>query len=347
MQRTRIALIVLALAALSHTTAKAELVIGSGSASDPIRFFSANAQGSDAPVATIEGAATQLGSATFGVYEPREQLIYVSDFWGQALRVYPAFTYGNVAPIRVLNPPNLGQTRASAPIVAHDEIAVIASNCCIYTYPLHANGNAVPPLRAIGWGGSTGSATELDNPISLLYLRDTDEYVVSEWGRIIFHARLAGHYDAPTRRITGPGVANSAGIAHDPEQHLLFVLRQDPWDAGTQSSRVRIAVFPDTASGDATPLYTIEGPATQLDLPIGNYVYGIGHDPWLHRIMVSSSSNSVPVNNRVLTFADTASGNAAPVQVLLGSNLDGDYLGTPFAAPAERPAEIFVDGFEP
>ncbi len=343
MQSIRLAFCTLALAGLTSTTAHAEVAVGSG---DAIRFFSANAQNGDAPIATIQGAATQLTSATFGIYEPADQVLYISDFWGQALRVYPAFDRGNVAPVRVLNPPQVSQTRASAPMFARGELAMIVQNCCIYTYALSASGNSVFPLRGISWGGGGGSATELNNPTALTYLPDTDEYVVNEWGRIVFHARLAGNFDAPTRRITGAAVANSSGIAHDPEQHLLFVLRQDPWDSGTSVSRVRIAVFPDSASGEATPLYTIEGPATMLDLPAGQYVYGIGHDPWLHRIMVSSSSNSDTSANRLLAFADTATGNAAPVQALSGTNLGTDTLGTPFAVPAARPMAIFKHGFE-
>lgn len=344
MQPHRLASVVLSLFAFTSATVMAEVGIGSNGR---INFFSANAQGGDPAVATIEGPATGLNWALFGVYEPHEQLLYVSDFWGQALRVYPAFTSGDVAPLRVLDPPQLGQVRASAPIFEHDEIAVIASNCCIYTYPLHAAGDAVPRLRSISWGGSSGSATELDNPSSLIYLPETEEYVVAEWGRIVFHARLAGTYDAPTRRITGPGVASALGIAHDPEQHLLFVLRQEPWDANTSVSRVRIAVFPDSASGEATPLYTIEGDATQLDLPLGEYVYGIGHDPWLHRIMVSSSPNSNVGQHRLVSIADTAIGNVAPAQVLTGPSVGSGFLGAPFAVPAERPAEIFADGFGP
>lgn len=340
--RPSLAACLLSLFALPASTARAEMAVGGFA--PQIAFFGANAQGADAPLAQIAGADTQMVEPAFGVYEPNEQLIYVSDFNGRALLVYPAFARGDVAPLRVLNPPQFGQTRASAPIYAQDEIGVIVSNCCIATYPLHASGDAVAAIRTIGWGGGGGSATDLNNPLSLRYLPGTDEYVVSEYDRLVFHARTAGYYDAPTRRITGPAVANCISLAHDPVAHRLFVLCQAPWDGSSPATHVRIAVFADDASGDATPLHTIEGDATGLDLPPGSYVTGIGHDPYLHRLMVASSSNSGDAaRNRVVVFADDASGNATPVQQVNGTTVGTGWLGTPFAVPVDA---IFTDGFD-
>lgn len=330
------------LSALAASGAHAEMAIG-GSAPQ-INFFGPNAQGGDAPLAQITDPGAQMVEPTFGVYEPNEQVIYVSDFNGRALRVFPAFARGGVVPLRVLNPPQFGQTRASAPVFAHDEIGIIVSNCCIATYPLHANGDSVPSIRTIGWGGGNGSQTDLDNPVSLRYLPDTDEYVVSEYNRIVFHARTGGHYDAPTRRITGAGAANTISLAHDPATHRLYLLQQEQWNGTSPTTHGRIAVFADSASGDATPLYTIEGPATGLDLPPGYYFTGIGHDPYLHRLMVASCSNSGdPAHNRVIAFVDSANGNVAPVQQIEGANVGASYPGTPFAVPTDA---IFANGFD-
>lgn len=342
MRPSLLAASLLSVLAVATSGAHAEMAIG-GSA-PLISFFAPNAQGGDAPLAQITDPGAQMVEPTFGVYEPNEQVIYVSDFNGRALRVFPAFARGDVVPLRVLNPPQFGQTRASAPVFAHDEIGIIVSNCCIATYPLHANGDSVASVRTIGWGGSSGSATDLDNPLSLRYLPDTDEYVVSEYSRIVFHARTAGHNDAPTRRITGAEAANTISLAHDPATHRLYLLQQAPWDGSSPTVHGRIAVFADDASGDATPLYTIEGAATGLDLPPGSYFSGIGYDPYLHRVMAASCSNSGdPAHNRVVVFADNATGDATPVQYLEGSNVGTSYPGTPFAVPTDA---IFADAFE-
>jgi hypothetical protein len=328
---------------LAASPARADMAIGGFAPA--INFFGADAQGAAVASGQITGDVTTMVEPMFGVYEPNEQVIYVSDFNGQALRVYPAFARGNIAPLRVLNPPLMGQTRASAPVFTHDEIGIIISNCCIATYPMHAYGNAEPYIRAIGWGGLQGSQTDLNNPLSLRYLPDTDEYVVSEDARIVFHPRTNGFYDPPSRRITGADAANTISLAHDRASHRLYLLQQAPWDGTSETVHGRIAVFADDASGDATPLYTIEGPSTGLDIPLGHYLYGIGHDPWLHRLMVSHSPNSSNFDqNTLVTFADTATGDATPLQVIMGVNTGSSYLGTPFAVPSNV---IFANAFEP
>ena len=335
-------------AALSSTLAvaafpaHAEMAIGGFA--PQINFFGPDAQGIATPIAQITGDVTMMMEPSFGVYEPHEQQIYVSDFNGQKLLVYPAFARGNVAPLRVLNPPVMGQTRASAPVFAHDEIGIIISNCCIATYSLHAYGDAEPYVRAIGWGGLGGSQTNLNNPLSLRYLPDTDEYVVSEYDRIVFHPRTNGYYDAPSRRITGADAANTISLAHDPVAHRLFLLQQAPWDGTSATVHGRIAVFDDSASGDAAPLYTIEGPTSGLDIPPGYYFTGIGHDPYLHRVMAASYANSGdPTHNRVVVFHDDAIGDATPVQFVEGPGVGASYTGTPFAVPSDA---IFANGLD-
>lgn len=340
----RIALLASALLStlsVAMPAAHAEMAIGGFSPS--INFFGPDAQGIATPSAQITGDVTMMVEPTFGVYEPNEQVIYVSDFNGRQLLVYPAFARGNVAPLRVLNPPVMSQTRASAPVFAHDEIGVIVSNCCIYTYPLHASGDSVGAVHSIGWGGLGGSQTDLNNPLSLRYLPDTDEYVVSEYDRIVFHPRTNGYYDAPSRRITGPGAANTVSLAHDPATHRLFLLQQTPWDGTSPTVHGRIAVFDDSASGDATPLYTIEGANSGLELAPGAYFTGIGHDPYAHRLMVASYGNPVPANNRVVLFHDDAIGDATPVHTIEGEGVGASYTGTPFAVPSDV---ILEDGFD-
>jgi hypothetical protein len=58
---------------------------------------------------------------------------------------------------------------------------------------------------------------------------------------------------------------------------------------------------------------------------------------------VSISANGNPANNRMVAFGLSASGNAAPVQVLTGATLSPGAIGTPFAMPTEI---IFANGFD-
>lgn len=333
--------------------AHADLGIGGlnrpGQTGVPLRIFGPDANGTDPASYEMSGPAMGTVDTQWVTYEPNERLIYVSDFYGQAIRVYPAFKTGNVAPLRVINPPVLSQTRANAPVFAHGELGVITTNCCIATYPLHADGNTVAPLRTIRWGGGADTTTQLNNPLSLIYLAETDEYAVTDFEpgtlarRVIFHARTSNNWTAPTRMMTGNGVAGAVAIAHDPRTRLLYVL------ATTTLANFdmigRIAVFPDTASGAAVPLYTIAGGLTRLNRPAGHYYIGIAHDPYLRRIMVSTgSSTDSAATHRVIIFNDDAAYNVPPLRDLSGETLGPGYLGTPFSVPSWD--FIFDDGFE-
>lgn len=343
---------VLVLLALFAGGIRAEMMVGGfgpdPATGHPLRVFAPDAQGAAPALREIAGPATLLYEPMSGSYEPLEQVVYVSDFRGQAVRVYRAFDSGNAAPLRVLNPPQIGQTRANAPVPEHDELAVIVSNCCISTWPLTAEGN-MPRLRALSWGGLPGGLTQLNNPAALAYLPDTDEYMVldSEFGswqpKIIFHARSASGNAAPTRTITGAAIAGARGLAYDRLSRRLFVLISATPVNGIAAGR--IAVFADDASGDAVPLHTIEGSQTGLDLASGEQFYGIGHDPYRGRLMVSSAGGA-PANNRIITFDDNASGNIAPIQLLQGTSVSPATIGIPFGIPAAAPDRLFAHGFE-
>ena len=333
--------------------ARADMGIGGfsrpGQTGVPLRIFGPAVNGTGAASYEMSGPGLGLTDTQWVTYEPNERLLYVSDFYGQAIRVYPAFATGNVAPLRVLNPPQLAQTRANAPVFAHGELGVITSNCCIATYALNASGNSVSALRTVRWGGGADPTTQLNNPGSLIYLPDTDEYAVSDSEpgtnarRIIFHARTSNNWTAPTRMLTGNGVAGAIGIAHDQRSRLLYVL------ATTTLANFdiigRVAVFPDTASGAAVPLYTIAGGLTQLNRPGGHYYIGIAHDPYLRRIMVSTgTSQSTTSTHRVIVFNEDAAYNVPPLRDLSGDTLGPGYLGTPFAVPSWD--VIYRNGFD-
>ena len=332
--------------------AQADMGIGgiarAGQSNLPLRIFGPDVNGAGAATYEMSGPAMGVVDTQWVSYEPNERLLYVSDFYGRAIRVYPAFKTGDVAPLRVFSSPFIAQTRANAPVFAHGEIGVIASNCCLHTYPLHANGTDVASVRTLLWGGGADPTTRLNNPTSLIYLPDSDEYAVKDIepgtnaARIVFHARTSNGYVAPTRMMTGNGVAGAIGIAHDKRARLLYVLATTT--LADSSFIGRIAVFPDTASGAAVPLYTIAGGLTRLNRPAGHYYIGIGHDPYERRIMVSTSVSTSPASHRVIVFNEDAAFNAVPLRDLSGDTLGPGFLGTPFGVPSWD--VIHRDGFE-
>lgn len=315
----------------------AEIMVGGYLVNDPgnhpLSQFGNSAQGNMPPNRQIAGPATQLREPHYGSYEPSQQLIYISDFRGQAIRVFPAFASGDVAPLRTINPPLLGQPRGNVPILAHGELGAIGGGCCIQTYPLNASGDAVTAIRRLSWGGN--SPTELNNPASLIYLPATDEYAVldsalaSPFARhILFFPRTANGGVAPSRRITGANVAGAVSMAYDPAGHRIFVLR----NGQTQGSVTygRIDVFNDSASGDAVPVKTIQGVSTQLQITPPDYFVGIGYDLYRNTVMVSSTREGSPARNRIVTLDAGGNGDLSPNQILEGTTLSPRTVGTPF-----------------
>ena len=342
MRRTLASTFVLTCLALAAPASHADIMVGGMGApagtTHPLSQFSSLAQGTMLPNRQIAGPDIQLHEPNFGAYEPSQQLIYISDFRGKAIRVFPAFASGNAAPLRVINPPLLGQARANAPVSAHNELGVIAGNCCIHTYPLDASGDAVPRLRGIDSG--SGGVTELNNPGALIYLSASDEYAVLDYERappyashILFYPRTANGSVPPARRITGPHLANAVGMAYDPAARRIFVLRREP-----SSTFGTINVFDDGASGMAVPLHAFS--SDQLYVQNGQYFVGLGFDPYTQRLMVSSTQPGTPANNRIVSFNANVPGTVSPIQTLDGVNLSQYTVGVPFGVPSSAPAPM-------
>ena len=181
----------------------------------------------------------------------------------------------------------------------------------------------------------------------MIWLPNTDEVAVVDYdfgtfaAKVVFHSRLTDGSAVPTRVLKSVHTANAAGVAHDPVQNRIYLLTSTSSDSLSFAGQIR--VFADTASGTDAPLYTIEGPASQLDYAAPNYQSGIAIDASLRRLMVSIAANGNPAGNRVVVFDLAASGNATPVQVLEGTNLSDGTIGIPFAVPVDI---IFADGFD-
>jgi hypothetical protein len=132
----------------------------------------------------------------------------------------------------------LGQPRAVRIDRAHEEMVVIAGNCCIYTWPRLADGSGVNTIRRIPWGGNNVSASGLNNPVGLALNRQRGEIVVGDYkddagagypNRIFVFSRLTdGLGAAPLRVIEGPntqlGGRSNVRVAVDEETQTIFAL---------------------------------------------------------------------------------------------------------------------------
>jgi DNA-binding beta-propeller fold protein YncE len=171
---------------------------------------------------------------------------------------------------------------------------------------------------------------------------------------IVVYQKSAKGTEAPLRVIQGDdtGLADPHGMALDAKRGVLYVTNHGSshsvreGSVGGEKGRRRketpgfpldrdhavpgsgkigppsITIYPKDAKGNAHPLRTIQGPATQMNWPTG--------------IVVDEDRNLIYVandgGNSVLVFDAGASGNAAPLRVIKGP-----------ASGVSNPTGIFLD----
>src|SRR3984957_6073078 len=337
------------LAILVAAPARADILIGDFSGSDstaahPILRFSDTANGNVAPndSFTTDLSAMRLQTPFYLTYEPVENVVYVADFYGQAIRVYPENANGNTAPLRTFTSPSLGQPRQVAISVEHDELFAAVSGCCLAAYPRTATGN-IAALRFIQWGGSSGSVPRLNNPTGPALRKSSDTLIVADYqqnpdnsysGVLLSFDHTANGNAAPVSSIEGNLTklgTDAIGTAYDEAHDEVIVVSYD-----NTTFTYRILSFAVTASGNASPLRSIEGPAANL-----SGVSNVAYDPRQETIYVAEGGyNGIPAY--VLAFPRTADGNVAPTRVIAGTET---MIGYPIGI-AVTVEHIFKDGFE-
>lgn len=348
----------LSILCLSAPLAHAEIVVGNAPPNDAssgiIGVFANSAAGNVAPLRSIvPGALNPIVTATFLEYEPGENVIYVADFWGQAIRVYDASASGSPAPLRTMNSSPLGQVRAVRIDRGHDEMIAIASLRTIATWPRLTSGSSTSPTRQIPWGGNTSS--QLNNPGGLALNRRRGEIIVGDYkddsaagypNRILIFSRLAnGASAAPLRVIegsnTGLGGRSNVRVALDEKTQTLFAV-VGPADGDTTQSASVIAFAAD-AGGNASPLRVLSGPFTSLAMASGEYPNGIAVDEEAGRLIISIATSNTSARGRVVVHSRNAYGNALPLAVLNGTNTTIASAPSTAAVTFDR---IFKNGFD-
>ncbi len=348
-KRSSIVLTMIFLATVCALPARADLLIGDFSGGDTavahrVLRFNANASGDVAPSGSFTTSASGplLQTPFHLTYEPVENVVYVADFFGQAIRVYPEDATGDVAPLRILNAPLIGQPRQVAISIEHDELLAGVSGCCLAAYARTASGNA-SALRFIQWGGSSGSLTRLNNPSGPVLRKLNDTLIVTDFqknpdnsysGLVLTFDRTANGNVAPLSSIEGNLTllgSSAPAIAYDETHDELFVVAVDGVTA-----TYRILTFSGAAAGNVAPLRDIEGPSANL-----NGVSALAYDS-LHDLLFVTEGGYNGITANVLVFPRTANGNVAPARVLAGANT---MLGYPIGITMTD-GHIFKNGFE-
>ncbi len=202
----------------------------------------------------------------------------------------------------------------------------------------HEQEGDVEPLRELKVDhGAWGVGLDLDhNEVAI---------TIQHINKVAIYRRGAQGEEAPLRIMQGPktGLADPHGVVIDSTNDELLVANHGSWHATTAGQSgawyvegqelplipstgrydsPSIRVYSRTGNGDVAPLRVIQGPNTQLNLPLGIYVDS-EHD----EIAVANDGG-----NSILIFSRTAQGNAAPSRVIQGP-----------ATGLKNPSGVFID----
>ncbi len=241
------------------------------------RSAGSNSPAVTSPMWQIIGPQTEVGFIAGVEIDPGRREIYaVNNDVEDRIAVFDYDANGNLKPKRHLYVPH--QSWGISLNASRAEMAIsVQQLSMVAIYRRDANGMDAP-LRII-----KGSQTNLADPHGVRWDTAHHEIVVASHGNSTDIAPYTA-YDAQT----SPG-----------DEHIL----------GGKFVPPSINIFNETASGDAKPVRTIEGPNTKLNWPMGIDLDGV-HD----EIAVANNGD-----NSVLVFRRTSEGNVTPLRTIHGA----------------------------
>ncbi len=318
---------------------------GNAVASNTLVRFTDAQTGNATPAATFGGAASGLLGAQDMAWLQSSRELYVSDFNGQAIRIYNTLS-GDAAPVRTITSPSMGQPRQLVLVPQHNELIVITLLNFVSTYALDANGS-VAQIRQIGVYPNPVSG--INNPSGLAYNPATDEIYVGDYqpagesnfrAEVLVFPRTANGDVAPSRVIAGSSTQMGtyvSDLAINLENNELYVMTdtQGDFSAGILST------FAANGNGDIAPLRRITGNQTGL-----NQAFAITYDPVTQQLVAASDRENSATAPGLLFWPRTTNGNIAPAKIIRGDQT-GTSVGNGWSSVlAVDLSFLFADGFE-
>ena len=239
---------------------------------------SADTEEETRPLRQIIGPETNIGFVAGIMIDPKRREVFaVNNDIEDTMLVLPCDANGNAHPRRLLSVPHQAWGLAYSPARQEMAVSVQLANGIVF-YRLAADG-VEAPLRSL-----RGPATGLADPHGIAWDEANKEIAVANHGNY-------------------RGLAKNMGLGCT----LVNANEVNDSEAG-QFQPPSITTYPATAKGDQKPRRTIQGPATQLDWPMGLAV-----DPIHNEIAVANNGD-----NSVLFFRRTAAGDIAPIRAIRG-----------------------------
>jgi len=271
------------------------------------------------PYPTFNGIAVDVGNNRVVMSDENRKSILIYD------RARGSKSAAVATPLQQIIGPQteIGYISAVEPDPARRELYVVNNDIedRVVVFDYDAHGDWKPKRRLYvphqAWG------------ISLNPLQDEFAISVQQLSMVAVYRREAIDLEAPLRIIKGPhtGMADPHGVRWDVAHHEIVVASHgnssvitpySAYDAGGSNTVTSVgghflppslAVFKDSANGDAKPLRTIQGSHTQLNWPMG-----VDVDATHGEIAVANNGDS-----SILVFRRTVEGDVAPVRVIRGA----------------------------
>ncbi len=351
MRTIRIASLACLLAGLSVVQgALADVYAGRGGGTfddaNVISRFGDQQSGNVAPISLLGGIATGFTGSTDIFFDAQDRVFYVSEHYGDTVRVFSEFASGNEAPLRVISTQGGLQPTGVQVIAQHNEL-IISGSTGIKTVPRNANGEVAATRHLL----SGFQSTKLDYPTAMVYSASTDELFVADYeiptpgtyvGEVLVFPRTANYLDAPSRTISGNLTGLGLGtldLAINPVAGELYVLSYE--QLPDESYQWLVQTFLLNAGGNVAPIRSIRGANTQLE-----WAASLAYDSSNAQLVVANNAGTATPAS-LLFFPRTANGNVAPAKVISGSNTGVSNVGDGWwSVTTVDHTLVFKDGFE-
>lgn len=252
--------------------------------------------------------------------------IYVANFKGGYITVYPVGSKGDVGPVATIegtatqlaDPKVIALDSAGNIFVGNDHVAndLAAGGGSVVVFSAGSRGNASPIATIAGpHTGLQGVQSIAVDSTDSIYVGAIEPgptgvriFAAGNIGDVKPRTTIGGHNTA----IGDLGIENPTGVALDPKGQLLVA------NASGLASGSGALFFPPGSAGDVRPNAAINGAVTGIDWPAGVALNQHGN------IYVANAGRpGFPADIRLFSAGST--GNVSPIATISGSNtgLDG------------------------
>jgi sugar lactone lactonase YvrE len=308
-------------------------VAADSSATSPAAIFVANLRGyvtvyplgsnSDvAPISTIDGAATRLGSPEAIALDSKGNIYVTSEVWnagayaGGSVVVFSASSKGNASPIATIAGPHTGLHGVNSVTVDSSGNIYVGAQigndgpAGVEVFAAGSNGDVKPQVTIVGpdTGVQNANGIAID-PRGALFVANVSG-VSRNTGVLVFPAASNGNA-TPSVTISGDktGVDWPVGVVLDPRGNIYMA------NAGRNGVAASIRLYSVGSNGNVPPIATISGSNTGLN---GRTVRGIALDSKENLYVTSDGHDST--ESSITVFKAGSNGNVKPIAVISGDN---------------------------